>query len=235
MLELGAPVIDLELDQQQLDYAVDRALKTIEEYAPREYFDYYSFMTTPGKSVYELPPDVGFVRNVYYQEMGQTAFSAGELGGVIPLEYFAGGVGYENGFLNPTQPVWGQMGPWVLYKQYEQMFSRVSSALGGWEWVGGFRHIKLYPTPCRPSYALVHYIQRCKDWTCVTDSMIEGAIAYAKIMVGRIRSKFQNIPGPSGGIILDGQAILQEGNQEKKEWEERLITRFGDVLPITMG
>src|SRR5262245_24148142 len=38
---LGAPVIGLELDDQQLDAAVDLALQVFEDYAPREYFQYY--------------------------------------------------------------------------------------------------------------------------------------------------------------------------------------------------
>jgi len=234
---LGAPVIDIELDQQQLDLAVDHALQIIEDYAPREWFDYYVFQTTPGKSVYKMPPYVGHIRNVFYKETANFAFQASDLDGAIPIEYFYPGGAYssiQGGLIDPIQPIWGRMGEWTLYKQYEQMYSRVSSNIGGWEWVGDPQTIKLYPIPCKPQHAIVHYLQKCKDWKCVTQSMQEGALAFAKIMVGRIRSKYQNIPGPQGGIVLDGQQILQEGLQEKKEWEERLITRFGDLPAITM-
>jgi hypothetical protein len=54
-------------------------------------------------------------------------------------------------------------------------------------------------------------------------------------MLGRIRSKITNPPGPNGGVQLDGQQILQEGIQDKKDWEERLITRFGDLPQIILG
>jgi hypothetical protein len=80
----------------------------------------------------------------------------------------------------------------------------------------------------------VHYLQRKPDFAQVTQAMQEGALSFAKIMLGRIRSKIQNPPGPNGGIQLDGQAILQEGLQDKKDWEERLITRFGDLPSIKM-
>lgn len=232
LLMLGAPVVKVELSDQQLDLAVDQSLKIFEDYAPREYFDYYTFNTTPGKSVYELPPDVGLVRNVFYKETAQFAFSANDLGGAIPVEYFYPGGAYssiQGGMIDPIQPIWGRMGEWVLYKQYENMYSRVSSALGGWEWVGGFRNIKLYPIPCKPQAVIVHYLQRCKDWECVTQAMQEGALCYAKIMLGRIRSKIKNPPGPNGGIQLDGEALLQEGVEEKKQWQEDLINRFGDL------
>ena len=54
LVMLGAPVVKIELDMQNLDAAVDQALKIFQDYAPREYFEYYVFNTTPGKSVYEL-------------------------------------------------------------------------------------------------------------------------------------------------------------------------------------
>lgn len=236
-LKLGAPAITLELDDQQLDLAVDEALDIYEEYAPREYFQYYVFDTVPGKSVYKLPPDVGYVRNVYYKETASFAFSASDLGGAIPVEYFYPGGAYasiQGGMIDPVQPMWGRMGEWVLYKQYERMYSRISSNLGGWEWVGGFGDIKIYPIPHRVHKVIVHYLQKNKDWTKSNQAMREGALIFAKEMLGRIRSRIRNPPGPNGGVQLDGEALLQEYEREREKWEERLLNRFGDLLPITM-
>ena len=117
---LGVPVLPLELNDQQLENSIDFALQIFEDYAPSEYFQYYSFYTVPGQSVYELPADVGFVRQISYKETANYAFSASDLGGVIPLEYMgAGAYGSIAGGINPQQPVWGKMGDWILYKQYE--------------------------------------------------------------------------------------------------------------------
>ena len=234
---LGAPVVKIELDEQNVDFCIDQSLKIMEDYAPREYFSYYTFNATPGKSVYEMPPDVGFIRNVFYKEMGNFAFQASDLDGAIPIEYFYPGGSYasiQGGMIDPIQPIWGRMGEWVLYKQYEQMYSRISSNLGGWEWVGGFRHIKLYPIPFKPQKVIVHYMQKCKDWGEVTQAMQEGALTYAKEILGRIRSKYPSPPGPGGGMQLDGQALLQEAREDRKQWFEDLIYKFGDIPPITM-
>jgi hypothetical protein len=238
LLMLGAPVIDVELDAQQLDLAVDESLKVFEDYCPREYFDYYVFLTTPGKSVYELPPDVGAVRNVFYKKHANYAFQATDLQGAIPIEYFYPGGAYasiQGGMLDPTQPIWGRMGEWTLYKQYEMMYSRVSSNIGGWEWVSGFRHIKLYPIPASPQKVIVHYLQKQKDWNEVTESMQEGALAYAKCILGRIRSKLQGLAGPGGQAInTDGPQLMEEGNAALEKWRENLIIRYGDILPISL-
>lgn len=233
---LGAPVIQLELDDQQVENAIDFALQIFEDYAPSEYFQYYTFNTTPGQSVYTLPPDVGFVRHISYKETANHAFQASDLGGVIPLEYMgAGAYGSIAGGINPQQPVWGKMGEWVLYKQYEDMYNRISGQEGGWEYLGGYNTIKLYPVPYRSYPVAVRYLQRRPDFRLVTQAMQEGALAFAKIILGRIRSKITNPPGPNGGVQLDGATILAEGIQEKKDWEERLLTRFGDLCPIKMG
>jgi hypothetical protein len=228
---LGAPVLPLELDNQQLENAIDFALQIFEDYAPAEYFQYYTFYTTPGQSVYNLPPDVGFIRHISYKETANYAFSSSDLGGVIPLEYMgAGAYGSIAGGINPQQPVWGKMSEWVMYKQYEDMYNRISGQQGGWEWLAGYNTIKLYPVPYRSYPVAVRYLQRRPDFSMVTQAMQEGALAFAKIILGRIRSKIQNPPGPNGGVQLDGQQILQEGIEEKKQWQEDLIYRYGDVI-----
>ena len=228
---LGAPVLDLELDAQQLDNCVDFALQVFEDYAPMEYFKYHTFYTQPGQSVYQMPPDVGFIRQISYKETANYAFSASDLGGVIPLEYMgAGAYGSIAGGINPQQPVWGKMSDWVLYKQYEDMYNRISGQQGGWEFLGGYNHIKLYPIPYRSYPVAVRYLQRRPDFRLVTQAMQEGALAFAKIVLGRIRTRIANPPGPNGGVQLDGATLLAEGLQDKKDWEERLLVRFGDLL-----
>lgn len=237
LLMLGAPVVKIELDDQSLDLAVNNTLKIFEDYAGDEYYDYYTFNTTAGKSVYKLPDDIGLVKNVFYKEQGTFAFQASDLDGAIPVEYFYPGGAYssiQGGLIDPVQPIWGRMGEWTLYKQYEQMYSRISSNLGGWEWVSDFGHIKLYPVPCRNQAVIVHYLQKCKDWKEVTQAMQEGALAHAMIMLGHIRGKYAQPPGPGGGMQLDGDYMRTKGWELYNQWKEDLIYKFGSLPYITM-
>jgi hypothetical protein len=83
---------------------------------------------------------------------------------------------------------------------------------------------------------IVNYLQKMKDWEEVTQSMQEGALSYAKEIVGRIRSKIKNPPGPgNGGMQLDGDQLLEEAKAEREKWFENLLTKFGDVLPIQLA
>jgi hypothetical protein len=234
---LGAPVVTVELDMQQLDAAVDLALQIYEEWAPMEFFRYYVFATVPGKSIYKMPPDVGYIRNVYYKTTSTFAFQSSDLGGAIPIEYFYPGGSYnsiQGGLIDPIQPIWGRMGEWVLYKQYEQMYSRTSSALGGWEFLGGLGSIKLYPVPYRIQPVMVHYLQKNKDWGEVSQAIQEGALTYAKEILGRIRSKYQNVPGAGGSVAMDGQSLIQEAREDRQKWFEDLIYKFGDLPYISL-
>ena len=234
LLMLGAPTIRIELDPQQLDLAVDQALRIVEEWAPKEFFQYYVFQTNPGQSVYSLPEEIAFVRNIFYRKMQMATQTATDLGGAIPLEYMYGSSS-TFGFLTPAAPIWGAAGEWTAYKQYEQMYNRMSSSIGGFEFLGDERTVKLYPIPCFAQQAIVQYIQKCKDWKDVLVSMQEGAHAFALIMLGRLRSKYTTMPGPSGGLVLDGASLVQEGIQAKMEFEQKLLWRFGECCHISIG
>jgi hypothetical protein len=138
--------------------------------------------------------------------------------------------------MDPNTPIYGRAGEWVLYKQYEQMYNRLASQLGGWEWVDGYCNIKLYPTPCRCNTVIVHYLQKLPDFKRVTTALVEGAFYHTMEILGRVRGKFTNIPGPSGGVQMDGQQLLQEAKEGLAKWREDLIYKWGDgpQLPIQM-
>jgi hypothetical protein len=50
----------------------------------------------------------------------------------------------------------------------------------------------------------------------------EGALIYAKMILGRIRSKFKNPPGPNGGLKMDGKDLVAEAREECDEWKQRV-------------
>lgn len=235
---LGAPTIYLELDEQQVDKCIDETLDIIEDYAPREYFDYYTFTTIPGKSVYKMPDDIGVIRNVFYRQQPNWTAAASELGGSLPIEYYYPGgatANYRGGMIDPVQPIWGKMGEWVGYKMYEQLYARTASRIGGWEWVSDMGYIKLYPVPCGCSQVMVHYLQKCKDFRKVTQAMREGALAMTMIVLGNIRGRIQNPVGPGGGLQLDGDLMRDKGYELKEKWEENLLYKYGDLPMISMG
>ena len=74
-----------------------------------------------------------------------------------------------------------------------------------------------------------------KDWNSTMQVLQEGVLWQVKEILGRIRSKFANIPGPSGGMQLDGQTLLAESKVEKDQWMQDLLFKYGEVPFISMG
>lgn len=233
LLMLGAPTIRVELDTQQLTLCVDEALKKFEENAPREYFRYYKFNTIPNVSKYQLPCFVGWIRAVSYLTRASHCGHR-ELGGVYsfasPMGQY-GGVSW-GGYM-PAYPFWGNMGEWALFKGYLEVFNRYTSNEGAWQ-ITDDNTLHLYPNPIRELPVIVEYIERQNEWTYIESWIKEYALAMAKQIVGRIRSKYDRFVSPGGGVTLDGQRLLDEGTNEKRELEQLLIDRYSisHMIPV---
>lgn len=55
------------------------------------------------------------------------------------------------------------------------------------------------------------------------------ALAFGKLYLGRNRKKFENVPVPSGGVLMDGETLKHEGKEEVEKWEKFLLE--SDVMP----
>jgi hypothetical protein len=61
----------------------------------------------------------------------------------------------------------------------------------------------------------------------MADLLNRGALAFAKLILGRIRSKYKNVPGPSGDVCLDGSVLLREGKEDLVEFEQYIAWGLG--------
>jgi hypothetical protein len=254
LLSLGAPVVRIELDRQQLTLCVDEALKRFEEHAPKSSFDNYYFDTVAGQGRYKLPCDVGIIRRVDFRPAGQCNGGYGGamgLGGASGLSIpFAGSFYYPSGSFGGVyggatrgygsagmhSHFHANIGEWVLVQSYQELFTRISSGEPSWEIASGNTLI-IYPTPRRGSMTVVvNYLQRMRDWPEANSWMKDYALAHAKEILGRIRSKFDRYVSPGGGVTLDGQALLAEAQQEKERLGESLRTNYSiDHMLPTVG
>jgi hypothetical protein len=66
----------------------------------------------------------------------------------------------------------------------------------------------------------VHEVMECP--VVVPSSMVSrGALAFAKVVLGRVRSKYVNTNAPS---IMDGATLLAEGERDLYNWRQELKT-----------
>lgn len=60
------------------------------------------------------------------------------------------------------------------------------------------------------------------------------SLAVAKEILGRIRSKFSELPIPDATITMDGEALVAEGREEKEQLKEYLSTELEAMNPYKL-
>jgi hypothetical protein len=91
------------------------------------------------------------------------------------------------------------------------------------------KYIQLYPAPTEtPTPVIVEY--RALDSDTINPAyrnwIQRYALACSKGILGKIRGKYNTLPGPGGGAQLDGESLSRESAEEKKLLVEELLTEI---------
>ena len=95
--------------------------------------------------------------------------------------------------------------------------------------------IRLYP---KSTFAMTFGIKYSRS---LTEEEVDNvtwirkyALTFCKEQVGRIRSKFGSVPGPTGEMSLDGSTLLSEGATEREKLEQELVS-WSEPLGFSCG
>ena len=234
MTMLGAPLVTVELNETQFDAIIGDAIELytkfawfgdkyllldLNEYVPGKGLDTSKYritsirdMSTTRDTLYGVAmsdPFFGFNAWLNGGNGAGWGFAGGIMGGA--------GIGIANGF------GWNWGGGFVSY-QCAQEFLQLAHKMTGMNPDYNFDHLHqrlyTYPEPRR-----INHRQRWRRWlliTCEVEPTLEElygnnflkriVLAKAKILLGTIRSKFQNVQLVGGGNI--DTSIKEEGQQE---------------------
>lgn len=219
MHTLGHPTVMVELQEPQLEQAIQTTGDFIATYFPFEE-KYAYFMTQPLISEYDLPVDAYWVRDVKWDP------ATTQIGDIFGAESFLFNVGNVTGIQNILLD-------YHLLQAYRKFSHKILGTEGQWE-VKGDNKIRLFPTP-RGSYpVLIEYFPAVTRFRTPWAREItkRAMVAEAKIILGNIRSKFGGIPSPDGGTMtLNGDSMRTEGQQEKEKAVQDAILH-GEPLGI---
>lgn len=213
-LSLGAPMVNIELDISQLNFAVDKAISRYRLRSDNANEEAFLFIELrEDTSEYYLPNEVQNVRAIYRRTMGSTSNGTGaaidpfSLAGAQNLYTMAGG--------NPGGLGFGGSGGLALYDfalQYQALagrmfgrdllfnFSTQSKKLTLHRKISGREEICCHIFNSRPEEVLLTDVY-ARTW------LRDYALASAKMMLGEVRGKFASLAGPSGGITLSGDSL----------------------------
>jgi hypothetical protein len=222
--KLGAGVLFVELPDGSLDFALEEATLWFATWKgqPKE----VTINVLPNQIDYQVPSDCYYVFKValpddlYRAEEFLGAFGVfgmSQLGiGAVPVEDLYGGGMAQSPYSSLIQSM-----------QHAEVGRRVLGAEPEWEWNAATRTVRLLPRPRRPATMLVSYISNVIDFSNMlpSDMMFvrEYALACAKETLGRIRNKFGGYPTAEGERTLDGDTLLAEAAEAKRELTERLM------------
>lgn len=224
-LKLTGGILELEIDDTSLDKIINSALREIQRY-----IDSTVFITVPFQSCIDLSKyNVNAVTNVFRSE-----------------GYMGSNMHDESAVVDPMQASMWQMTS-IGNGMYN--FNNYTLDYGAWNAMLQVRNTtstdlanffdrstgKLYiNTIDRPSQITIEFVPRYNNVSDIKsdfwiDVLIKLATALTKQIVGRIRTRFTQ----SNALwLMDGQTMLDEGNNELNALREKLIANSNLVYPI---
>ena len=244
-MRLADGIVDVELEQQHYEMAVNQALIKYRQRAQNAVEESYAFLDLlPETQEYILPKEIMTVRACYRRGIGSvTGTTASQ------FEPFA------SGYLNTYMLVAGRVGGltnYELFVDYQKLAMKMFGGLLNFT----FNPVSKKLTIVRkmpygyggatgndnnqnPYESVLLWIYNQKpDQMIMNDPysfpwVQEYAYSFAKRILGEARSKFGQIQGPGGGTSLNGDALKSEAAAEMDKLEEELKQYSEGSQPLT--
>jgi hypothetical protein len=228
-LLLGDGMIDIELDPEHYDVALDIALSKIRqrsENAVEE--DFYALELKEDVAEYTLPEEIVEVKQIWNRSFGN-----GVSGGVDmdPFE-----LAYANSYFFLNNHV-GGVATFDFFTQYRETLNKVAATDIMYIWNPVTKKLKLLRKMRADSLVLIHVHVERNDEQLLTDPYLKSwlrdySLAYCKRMLGEARGKFSSLPGAQGGVTLNGAEMKAEADVLIDKLELELATYVDGSAPL---
>ncbi len=230
-LKLGGGIVDLELDPEHYDYAVDAALDRYRQRSGNAIEESFVFIDLqPGVQAYTLPQEVQEIRALYRRGTGASAgggaavdpFSLAFTNNLYLLQN-SGGLGGGGGS--------GKLSTYDFAMQYQELVGRMFGRDMLFTWDAATRRLTIQRNISAVEQIMLHAYNIRPEEILLIDPYAKPwirdyAAATCKMMLGEARSKFQSLGGPQGGVSLNGDALKSEAKEEMERLEEEVKTQI---------
>jgi hypothetical protein len=218
-LMLGGGLVDVELDKEHYDLAIDKAIGKYRQRSSRAVEESFMLLNlVEGNSSYTLPDEVIDVKVVYRASAGGVGTTST---GFEPFE-----AAYLNMYmLNAAR---GQgLASFELYMGQRELLGRMFGANITFTWSTTSKQINLHRNIKGEESVLLHTYNYRPDEALLADTssgpwIRDYATAQAKMMLGQARSKFAQLAGPQGGVTLNGNDLIAQAQTELEKLDEDL-------------
>jgi hypothetical protein len=242
---LGAPVVHLEIDEAVWDKIINKAKRWFR--AKKGFITQTLVDIQPNENEYDWPADATAIVDVIMPRRTDISdiLSLGFFD-IVPAQMLATANQYPS--LHTAGAIRFETSAYVQLLQSLEIRRRVFSADPGWT-VMGPPIKKIYLTPRdiltslgnsdTPAKMIVYYKKQDFDITDFIgrdeDLFYRYCEAKAKMVLGRIRSKYPTYPSAGGSITMDGSELIAEAKEELRDLEEEISESQGNAGGILVG
>lgn len=238
-LKLGGGIVDLELDPEHYDYAINAALGRYRQRSQNAMEESFVFLDLQkDNAVYTLPNEVQEVRAVYRRNAATVAgatidpFSMAFTNNIYLIQ--------NPGQLGGTGA--GMLATYDFATQYQELVGRMFGRDMLFTWDTATKKLTLHRRIIGNEQVALHAYNTRPEDILFSDPyarpwLRDYAVAQCKMIMGEARSKFGSIAGPQGGITMNGDALKSEASAELERLETELqtFTDGSEGMPFIIG
>lgn len=207
-LRLADGIVDVELDREHYDVAIDKALAIYRQLSAGSVEESIIFFTTQdGVTEYTLPDEVMEVRRLYRRGIGTNS------GGGTNFDPFD--VAFNNMYMLQAGQI-GGLAVFDAFAQYKETIGRVFGSEYNFLWNRNTKKLKILRNVRHEEEVAVGVYNYVPESILLKDVYASNwlgtyALAQSKMMLGEARSKYASgLPGAGGAIQLNGQDLKNE-------------------------
>ena len=229
LARLGFPVVRVELTEYQVQTAIDEAVSKLDYHAPDWCLQYCTFATSSGVALYELPQVV--VNNFKYAMYNKNLLSVAQANQTLEMDFFI--KYFQDNFLFNDFSI----GDYYITMSHLETVRKILGNDGSFNVVNN-KYLNIAPTPQGFIGQEVIVEFKAIDSNTMHPYFLNWvqkyALAICKGTLGQIRGKYANIPSPTGGAVLNGQALIDQSNEELAKLVEDLMLEIEEPPGFSM-
>jgi len=221
---LGEGMIDVELDPEHYETALERALGVFRQRSDNAVEESFAFLKLElDQNEYTLPDEIQMVREVMRRSIGSR--SGGGQGGTV-FEPF--NLAYTNTYLLSSTNM-GGLATYELFAGYQERVGKTFGSFIQFTWHPETKKLFIHQRPRSEEEVALHVFNTKPDVSIIKDVysgqwIKDYTLANCKMMLAQAREKFASIAGPQGGTALNGANLKAEAQADLERLTMELTT-----------
>jgi hypothetical protein len=230
---LGDGMIDVELDPNHYEVALEKALGKYRQRAENAVEESYAVLELQeDTNDYILPNEVIEVRELFRRSIGSR--TGGGDGGTL-FEPF--NLAYTNTYLLSSTQM-GGLATYFAFAGYQELVGKMFGSFINFKFEPVTKKLTIMQRPRGDEQILMQLYNYRPDFNLLSDPyagqwLKDYTLAVAKYMLGEARSKFATISTPQGGTSLNGDALKADAQAEMEKLEQDLANYVDGSKPLS--